>query len=119
MSDFIDWTTATGTYRYWFLDNPFDASSIQSEAGNYMFVMLTNTGWVPVYIGIADDLSDRIPNHDKRLEAAILGATHVMAHLQPSFILRSAEEVDLIQHFQPALNVQHKKPKTGLGGLGF
>lgn len=119
MADYIDWTISTGTYRYWFLATPLDASSIQSLAGNYMFVKLTNNGWVPIYVGIADDLSDRIPTHEKKQEAILNGATHVMAHLQSDLNLRKSEEADLIQYFQPVLNIHHKKPKTGLGGLGF
>ena len=60
MAEYVDWPVNGSSYRYWFLMNPSSASGIKAEAGNYMFVKLTNDGWVPVYIGIADDLRDRI-----------------------------------------------------------
>ena len=82
-----------------------------------MFVKRTNNGWVSVYIGIADDLSDRIPGHERWREAQLLGATHVMAHTHSNKAAREAEEKDLIGYWNPPLNTQHLRPAgRGLGG---
>ena len=115
MADFIDWPTNGSTYRYWFL-NPYDASSIKAEAGNYLFALLTVNGWVPKYIGIADNLSERIPCHERWIEAVGLGCTHVLAHIQSDAAKRVAEEQDLIAYYQPTLNTQHRKRGSSLGG---
>jgi hypothetical protein len=120
MADFIDWPTSGHKYRYWFLSNPSTASGIKSEAGNYMFVKPTNNGWVPVYIGIADNLSERIPCHDRAPEAAKLGATRVMAHTSDNQAAREAEERDLIGYWNPPLNLQLRTARASrFGGSGF
>ena len=116
MADYIDWPVGEATYRYWFLSNPSSASGIKAVAGNYMFVKLTDGGWVPVYIGIADDLRDRIPGHERWKEAVELGATKVMAHTQENQAVREAEEKALIKHWDPPLNTQHRRRATLLGG---
>ncbi len=110
MSFTIDWIGKSGTsYRYWSLDN-ITAAGIQAVAGNYMFVkQLPNGNFVPLYFGVADDLQARIPNHERWLEAARLGATYVMAHSTPAGEQsRLAEERDLIQYWNPPLNTQHR-----------
>lgn len=112
MSNIIDWTGLSGkTYRYWFLANPRTPTAIQSVAGNYAFVKQLPTGlFVPIYFGIAEDLSDRIAYHDRWTDALRAGLTHVMGHTTPAGALaREAEERDLIQRWNPALNVQHRR----------
>jgi hypothetical protein len=118
MADYIDWPTLLGEHRYWFMATPWDATSIQSVAGNYMFVRQTLEGWVPVYIGIADDLSSRVPSHDRWADAVAAGATHIMGHTNPTVSLRVAEEAALIAYWQPPLNTQHRGLGSLLGGLG-
>jgi excinuclease UvrABC nuclease subunit len=113
----ITFTTLRRSYEYWNLLNPLDGKTIQSVGGNYMFVSATENGVTPIYVGIATDLSDRIPNHERMQDAIRHGATHVLAHTQASVIDRQLEEIDLIEYFQPILNVQHKRPSTGLFGL--
>ena len=82
-----------------------------------MFAKETSTGWVPLYIGIADDLSARIPGHERWAEAKRLGATHVLAHTEPSKAKREAEEKALIALCNPPLNTQHRRQRaTLLGG---
>ena len=78
MADYIDFSGHRGPYRYWFV-----TGTVKSEAGNYMFVKPTNSGWVPVYVGIADDLNNRLCNHDMLKTAGRCGATRVVAHTQP------------------------------------
>jgi hypothetical protein len=109
--DFIDWQTNLDTYRYWFVPD-LTPSSIKAAGGNYMFVRPTLGGWVPVYIGIADNLSVRICGHDRWPQACLLGATHVMAHTQALAGLRAAEERDLIGYWNPICNTHHRTPPT-------
>ena len=64
--------------------------------------------WVPLYIGQADSFRSRIPSHVQWLPAVRLGATHVHAMVAPLASQRDIIEAQLIQAFQPALNVQLK-----------
>lgn len=116
MADYIDWPSDGASYRYWFMSNPSSASSIKAEAGNYMFVKPVSNGWVPIYVGIADDLQGRIPGHERWKEAAELGATKVMAHTQANRAKREAEEKALIKHWDPPLNTQHRRRARLLAG---
>jgi hypothetical protein len=116
MADYIDWPVGQQKYRYWFLPNPSTPTAIKDVAGNYMFVKPVNNGWLPVYIGIAESLRDRIPGHDRWNEAAQLGATHVMSHTQSNSAKREAEEKALIAHYQPPLNTQHRTRRATLLG---
>lgn len=65
-------------------------------------------GWQPYYIGQAESLAERLPNHENLLGAARLGATHIHARVEPMKFLREAQEADLIRRYQPILNVQHR-----------
>jgi hypothetical protein len=106
----IDWPGKSGeTYRYWFLDDT-TAHGINAVAGNYAFVKHLPSGkFVPLYFGESEDLQDRIPGHELWREALRLGATHVMAHTTPAGEqARLDEERDLIQRWNPPLNVQHR-----------
>jgi hypothetical protein len=110
MSFTIDWLGKSGaTYKYWSLDN-VTADGIQAVAGNYAFVkQLANGNCIPLYFGVAENLRDRILNHDRWAEAVRLGATYVMAHTTPAGeTARLAEERDLIQYWNPPLNVHHR-----------
>jgi hypothetical protein len=111
MNDFIDWTGKSGTkYRYWFLTD-ITAKGIQAVSGNYAFVKrLANGNYIPLYFGEAANLQIRIPNHDRWEEAKRAEVTHVMAHTTPDGEqARLVEERDLIQQWNPPLNVQHRK----------
>jgi hypothetical protein len=107
--DYIDWTGNSGTaYRYWFVT---DTSTLVAKGGNYAFVKrLPNANFLPLYFGQADNLWARIPNHERWDEAKRMGATHVMGHTTPAGeTARLSEERDLIQRWDPPLNVQHRK----------
>jgi hypothetical protein len=109
MADTIDWLGQSGkSYRYWFLDMN---QAIKDEAGNYMFVQqLPNGRWLPVYIGQADSLRNRLPGHERLADAQRAGATQVMSHTTPGGELaRLEEERDLIQYWNPSLNTHHRK----------
>lgn len=107
----IDWTGKTGAkYRYWFLAD-ITTNGIKAVAGNYAFVKkLANGNFIPLYFGQAENLQTRIPNHDRWDEARRAGVTHVMAHTTlGGEQARLDEERDLIQQWQPPMNVQHRK----------
>jgi hypothetical protein len=109
MADTIDWLGQSGkSYRYWFLDMN---QPIKDEGGNYMFVQqLPNGRWLPVYIGQADSLGNRIPNHERLADAKRAGATQVMSHTTPTGEqARLDEERDLILYWNPTLNTHHRK----------
>ncbi len=116
MAEYVDWSVNGTTYRYWFLAGSSNASNIKAEAGNYIFVKPTANGWIALYVGIADDLSDRIPGHERWAEAVAQGATWVVAHVQPDSAKRKAEEKVLIGALNPPLNTQHRRRATLLGG---
>src|SRR5262249_27283175 len=108
---YVDWVGRSGTkHRYWFLDR-ITADGIKPEGGNYAFVrQLTNGNFTPLYFGQAENLQARIPCHERWDDAKRAGATHVMAHTtQGGEAARLAEERDLIQQWNPPLNVQHRK----------
>jgi excinuclease UvrABC nuclease subunit len=78
------------------------------EPGNYAFTHPNSQGsWRVIYIGEAKNLHERMANHEKWTKAVQLGATHVLAHVNPSgAVARLAEEADLIAAYNPPLNVQ-------------
>ena len=112
-ADFIDWPGSAGAkYRYWFLGDT-SPLGIKDQPGNYMFVRRANQGWLPVYIGIADNLRQRILGHEVWVEAHRCGATHVMGHTQQDRVARESEERDLIGHWNPQCNTHHRTLLTG------
>lgn len=77
--------------------------------GIYIFTGLNAAGlWRPFYIGQAASFSDRIPNHETWASAVRLGATHVHAMVVQQAATRDSIETQLIQAYQPTLNVQLK-----------
>jgi hypothetical protein len=94
-------------YRYWLQT---DVGRLLAVGGNYVFLkQLPNGNFVPVYFGQAEDLNDRLPGHERWAEAVRLGATHVAAHTTPAGEqARLDEERDLIERWNPPLNVQHR-----------
>jgi hypothetical protein len=110
MSFTVNFTGKSGTlYRYWNLEN-ITVAGVRALGGNYVFAKQLPTGnFMPLYFGVADDLQARIPNHERWAEACQLGATHVLAHTTPAGEqARLGEERDLIQYWNPPLNIQHR-----------
>ena len=109
------WMGKSGAlYPFW-LVHDCRAHALKSEAGVYMFVRpVVVGGWLPVYVGIADDMSNRLPTHERWSEAAKLGATRVMAHTEPYKATREGEERDLIRFWDPELNTHHRSLQTGM-----
>lgn len=105
---YIDWPGATGDqYRYWYLG----ANILRPISGNYAFVRHTGDGWcTPLYFGETGSLLERISRTHFKWDAAVaLGVTHVLFHPTPAgLVARCSEEQDLIERWQPVLNVQHR-----------
>lgn len=112
MADHIDLPGQSGkSYRYFFLKS-IAAPDVKAVPGNYIFTKPgTAAGKVVIlYAGQADDLSRRLSTHDRWEEAKRAGANRVYAHTtQGGEAVRCAEERDVIQRWQPPLNVQHRK----------
>ena len=78
-------------------------------AGLYIFAGLNSEGrWVALYIGSTESLAERLPTHENWQEAVRLGATHIHARGEQHKETRLALEQELIQAYQPRLNVQHR-----------
>ena len=80
-------------------------------AGLYILAGLStnNQGsrvWRPFYIGQCQSFAGYIPTHRKWPEAERLGATHVHARVEQGVLARQHLEAELIQQYQPPLNVQ-------------
>ena len=85
------------------------AANWNAVPGLYIFAGLNSEGrWAALYIGQAESLADRLPNHERWQEAVRLGATHVHARVVPQAATRDAVERELIQAYQPRLNSQLK-----------
>lgn len=110
MSWTIDFSGASGsTYKYWNVDlTQMDA--IQTVPGNYAFLKpQPNNKYSPLYFGQAENLRDRLRNHDRWAEAVKAGATVIAAHTTPAGEqARLSEEKDLIAKWNPLLNVHHR-----------
>ena len=77
--------------------------------GVYIFAGITpQNQWKAYYIGKAESFQSRIPSHDRWNEAVRLGATHVHARAVSPEATRVQVEAQLIQAFQPPLNVHLK-----------
>ena len=89
--------------------------------GIYIFVGTNpmNLLLFPIYVGKAESFKVRLPNHDRWAEAVRFGATHVHAMVVPQEANRQLIEAELIQCFQPPLNVQLKTGLPGLGAVGL
>lgn len=119
MQKFLDWPGSAGqSYRYWFLSS-LARSAIKTAAGNYMFLRAKDGFWQPIYIGIADNLADRLSNHEVWPEAVKMGCTAVYAHLSSQQAVRQKEEKDLIARWNPPLNTHHRSDALMLGSRIF
>lgn len=113
MAAYIDWPGRSGkTYRYYFIDF---TRPIDPVAANYTFVKrLANGNYWPLYFGETDDAKTRPlgVGHERWAEAIAAGMTNVMARAtQGGERVRQAEERDLIERWQPVLNIQHRRAK--------
>ena len=78
--------------------------------GLYVFAGVNSANeWYALYIGKAESLAERLPTHERWLEATQLGATHVHARVEQQAGRRATLEKQLIENYQPRLNVQHRQ----------
>ena len=76
--------------------------------GLYVFARLDPGGWVPLYVGQTENFRHRLPNHERWQEAMQRGATHIHARTEVTQEERDRIERDLIQAYQPLMNVLGK-----------
>jgi hypothetical protein len=121
-----DWREQPANYAFGYFSSGLGIGSFGDINGLVGLSALATMGghWVIVYIGEADNIKTRMSSHDRWLDAVALGATHVLAHLNfGSVEARKAEERDLIAHYNPSLNAQHRTNHlagfAGLGSLGY
>jgi predicted GIY-YIG superfamily endonuclease len=96
----------------------YDQSLLEVEqrtekAGLYIFAEKTSSGWKPWYIGQSDDLEQRLPNHERWLEASSNGATHVHVACVPDKEYRDTHEQWLIEYNKPVLNRNFLSENSG------
>ena len=89
---------------------PHDAN-LSEAAGLYVFARQDPEGWIALYIGETESFHTRLPTHERWQEAAQRGATHVHVKTEPKAAERQALEEQLIQLYQPPVNVKHKEPE--------
>ena len=80
------------------------------EPAVYVFAKRDRKGdvWTPLYIGQADNICDRMADHERWDEAVRHGATHVHAMVVSEQADRDRIEVALIAKYQPQLNTHHR-----------
>jgi hypothetical protein len=105
MAEPVDWAGVSGFYQYFFV-NMQQPQTIVREPGNYMFVRPTDHGFVPVYIGVADDLGQRLTHHELWPIAHRYQAEYVMVHINQDQGEREREERDLIARWNPPCNTR-------------
>jgi excinuclease UvrABC nuclease subunit len=100
MSNKVTWLT----YEF---DVNQHSANWSAVGGVYIFCYITpQNQWRALYVGQAESLAERIPTHERWQEAVRLGATHVHARAVQAAATRDAIEQELIQAYQPQLNVQ-------------
>lgn len=97
------------SYKYWNTDIR-RLEDVLPVSGNYAFLKPTGPNtFVPLYFGEAENLKDRLRNHERWPEAMRAGATVIVTHTTPAGAsARLAEERDLIAKWNPPLNVHHR-----------
>ena len=84
-------------------------TNFNDVAGIYIFTGLNQKNlWVPLYIGQASSLANRLSGHEQWAPAVRLGATHVHAMAVSRQGDRDIIEQFMIKQWQPPLNSQLK-----------
>ena len=130
MTRYVTLTGLSGNkYQY----EAYDVNSTWNPVpGNYVFAALIKPTilterWEPIYIGETGNFANRLPSHEKWVEARLKGATHILAHVNREGIeARQAEERDLVRAYNPPLNIEYSPPlgllagqAPGIFGLGL
>ena len=82
--------------------------------GLYVFVrhLVDDQGtpqWYALYVGQTRNFADRIPTHEKWLEAVRMGANQIHARTEENGLKREALEKKLIESYEPTLNLEHRQ----------
>ena len=91
----------------------FRLKAAWSIAGVYIFTKRITDWqgrrrWQPLYVGEAQDVADRLYDHEKLPDAVGLGITHIHFHFAGHAERRMAIEKELIAYYRPPLNIQGK-----------
>lgn len=102
-----------GRYTFNILEEPIKWSWIPEVGGLYVFARqgksgLSSLGWQPLYIGQATQLHTYLPTHRKLPAARHHGMTALHYMRLENETSRLAIEKEMIQCYQPILNVQHR-----------
>lgn len=90
-----------------FIVYPVHGVTWNSIPGVYIFAGQQWPGgrWYAIYIGKTGSFSDRMPNHEREVEALAKGATAIHARVIVSEDERNQVEQLLIEKYQPELNL--------------
>jgi hypothetical protein len=92
-----------------FVYDPKHGIAWNDVSGLYIFTGLNERiRWVALYIGQTDSFKERMLPHERWEEAVLIGATHVHAMAVPLAASRDRIEEELIQAYQPSLNVHFR-----------
>ena len=77
----------------------------QKDGGVYIFAGLNAQGlWRAFYIGETKSFAERLPGHEKWLDAVRMGTTHIHLKVVYTEIMRESVEKELIDYYKPPLN---------------
>jgi excinuclease UvrABC nuclease subunit len=77
-------------------------------AGVYIFTAKSPQGWIPLYVGQAENFHIRFQKHDQYVPALMRGMSHIHYAFYPRQEDRDVVEKELIQCLQPPLNQKLK-----------
>jgi len=88
----------------------YDPGTTWNDVGGiYIFAGINQQGrWRALYIGKTESFKNRLSNHENWPAAVRLGASHVHAMVVRQEANRQRIEEELIEAYQPTLNVQLK-----------
>jgi hypothetical protein len=77
--------------------------------GIYIFAQADeHKGWKPLYVGITRNFRKRCRNHERWLDAFVLGATHIHVRKEEQPRMRAIFERVLIAAYKVPLNKHHR-----------
>ena len=90
-----------------------DDTNWNEVAGLYVFVQHQvdtqgNPQWYAWYVGQTQSFSDRLPTHERWPEAVRKGANQIHARTEEDGLKREALEKELIEAYEPPLNLEHR-----------
>lgn len=102
MTDSCRWPLGNGSFLEF---KVYDSNTGWNDvAGLYIFAYSRGSTWYAHYVGQTTSLQDRLPCHERWLEAVANGTTHIHALSVSSKADRDRWEQMLIKHLQPPMN---------------